>query len=378
MPWNKVEPMVQRKELLEELLLPGANISASCKAHNISRKTAYKWLNRYKDGALSTLSDHSKARHSQPMKTAERIEKIIVNTHEQYPYWGARKLRNFLINETVETVLPSVATITRILSRYNCKVIRNNKSKPATIRFEKLAPNDLWQMDFKGSFMLHTHRCYPLTILDDHSRYSIGLKACENEKGEAVKAYLIGCFKRFGIPKQINVDNGNPWGKSDLESYTKLAMWLVKQGVRISHSSPYHPQTNGKLERFHRTLKLEVLHDKMYKDNADIQKTFFQWQHTYNYLRPHDALGGQPPCSRYQMSPREYSDIPRQYEYDPESIVRKVLSPNGIIKFKGNAYRVGKALCGEHVAIKETAENNVFSIFFMDLFIKKLELSKEL
>lgn len=366
--------MAQRAELIEELLLPGSNVSAVCRAYGISRKTAYKWLKRYEHGDLSTLKDQSKARHNQPSKTDDVMERLIIETHHQYPYWGPRKLRNFLLNQGADKGLPSVTTFSRILSRYGCKVIKNNKSKPARIRFERSQPNDLWQMDFKGSFMLRRHRCYPLTILDDYSRFSVGLQACKNERADIVKTCLIHCFKRFGLPKQINVDNGNPWGKSDLESYTKLAVWLIKQDVRITHSSPYHPQTNGKDERFHRTLKLEVLHERQYRDCKAIQRVFDAWQHVYNYLRPHDALNGQPPVTRYQVSSREYSDVPRKYTYDKGEVVRKVQAPSGLFCFKGKKYRAGKSLSGEYVAIKETAKENVFCVFFMDTLIKKFEL----
>ena len=126
--------------------------------------------------------------------------------------------------------------------------MKNFKSKPATIRFERSEPNELWQMDFKGSFMTILHRCYPLNILDDCSRFSIGLKACEHERLKPVKDCLIICFKTFGLPYQINADNGNPWGSSDLDSFTQFAVWLIKLGIRLSHSAPFHPQTKGKAE----------------------------------------------------------------------------------------------------------------------------------
>lgn len=374
MPWNKVELMSQRKELIEKLLLPGANISSICQQAGISRKTAYKWLKRYTPEDLSSLQDQSRARHKQSHKTKDKIEQKIIKAHEEYPYWGPRKLRDLFINEGKIKDIPSVTTFARILSRNNCTVIKNNKSAPANTRFERDEPNDLWQMDFKGSFMLDTHRCYPLTILDDHSRFSIGLEACRNEKSETVKEHLTKCFKLYGLPNQINVDNGNPWGSSDLESYTKLAVWLIKQDVRLTHSAPYHPQTNGKDERFHRTLKLEVLHQRKYKNSRDIQKAFSNWRHIYNYVRPHNALGGKPPYSRYKASGREYSDIPRRYVYDEGEIVRKVRGPAGIFSFKGQVYKASKALCGEYVAIKETANENVYCIFFMDTLIKRFEI----
>lgn len=374
MPWNKVGVVDQRRELIEEILLGTSTITDICKARGLSCKTAYKWLGRYHQKGLCGLEDESRARNTQGSKTQDEMEKMITRTHTEHPYWGPRKLRNLLLNTGV-TDLPCVTTVARILERNNCEVIKNNRSHPAVKRFEREKPNSLWQMDFKGSFMLNTHRCYPLTILDDHSRFSIALKACRDEQTHTVKQRLIEIFERYGLPDQINVDNGNPWGKSDLESYTRLAIWLIKLDVKLSHSAPYHPQTNGKDERFHRTLKLEVLHEKKYRDEHEIQYAFDEWQHMYNFIRPHDALNGQPPSKRYYSSERLYSEKGRNFEYDSNDIVRKVQNGNGIFAFKGKHYRAGKALGGEYIAIKETSESDVFSIFFMDTFVRKFSVS---
>lgn len=374
MPWNKVEPVMQRKELMEKLLLPGVNVRALCAEYNVSRKTLYKWLARYKAAGLEGLADRSKSPKTHPNKITRELEALILKTHKLYPYWGPRKLRQVLINETGRLDIPAVSTVARALKRQGCQVINNLKSSPAKIRFERSEPNDLWQMDFKGSFMTKAHRCYPLTILDDHSRYSIGLQACKNEQGETVKSRLIQCFRVFGLPSQINVDNGNPWGSTDLESPTALSIWLAKQDIKLSHSAPYHPQTNGKDERFHRTLKLEVLHDRSYKSCHEIQEVFDRWQHIYNYKRPHSALDGKPPACRYATSKRLYNEQLKPVEYDLGEVVRKVCLVNGLIRFKGRRFRVGKGLCGEYIAIREADDPDEYSIFFKDLFIKKISL----
>ena len=377
MPWKQVEPMLQRKELIEKLLLRGANVSALCEEQGISRKTAYKWLARYREAGLNGLKDKSKAPRHSPYQTDQHLEALIIETHKAYPYWGPRKLRHFLLNEHTDVILPAVSTFSRVLRREGCEVIKNNRSAPATKRFERKEANELWQMDFKGSFMTQLHRCYPLTIIDDYSRYSIGLNACRNERRETVKTHLIHCFKTFGLPKQMNVDNGSPWGSADLESVTTLAVWLMKCGVRLSHSSPYHPQTNGKDERFHRTLKLELLHNNSYRNCSDIQRAFDEWRHLYNYKRPHDALEGKPPCDRYVESSRRFSDKPMSVEYDSSEVVRKV-HLSGMMRFKGKRYRVGKGLSGEYVVVRETDREDEYSIFFMDLLIKKITTARSL
>lgn len=375
MPWQRVELMEQRRALVEQLLLPNANVNDVCQKFNVSRKTAYKWLNRYrKDSNLSSLKSRSTARKNQPQQASPEVEEKIISAHMTYPCWGPRKLKAFLANTSPEITWPSSTTFHRVLKRNNCHVITSQKSKPATKRFEREHPNSLWQMDFKGSFMTEVERCYPLTILDDFSRHSIELSACKNEQYMTVKHYLSSCFERYGLPDQINVDNGNPWGLSSGYGKSKLFIWLIKCGVRMSYSAPFHPQTNGKDERFHRTLKLEVLHNTLYKSCRDIQKAFDDWQHTYNHIRPHDALSGQPPSSRYQPSKRKFTGQLLEPNYDADTIVRRPCRNNGLFGFKGKRYRAGKGLGGELIGLKETAEPGVLSLFFMDTLIKKINL----
>lgn len=376
MPWNKVELMAQRMDFIDKLLLPGVNVTEFCAKANISRKTAYKWLNRYRISGLEGLNDKKRIPHISPLKIDNQTEYLIIQTHEDHPYWGPRKLRHYLKNKKDSLEIPSASTFARVLKRNDCQVLTLQKSASAKIRFEKEQPNDLWQMDFKGSFLTQLERCHPLTILDDHSRYSIGLFACINEKQETVKKHLISCFRLYGKPKQINVDNGSPWGDSALKSDTWIVIWLLKHGVRVSHSSAYHPQTNGKDERFHRTLKLEVLHNRMYYSCMKLQETFDHWRHEYNYSRPHEALNGNVPSSRYKPSEEEYIEKEIDPEYDEGDIVRKVDTVNGIFRFKGRRFHGGKALQGERIALKETEETNKYSVFFMDYYIKTINLDE--
>lgn len=375
LPWNEESVMCQRQRLIEQLLLADVNVSEVCNTFKISRKTAYKWLSRYREGGLLSLNNRSKEPHIQPNKITDDLEKRIVMLHHEHPYWGPRKLRDYLLHVQEMTNLPSHTSFARVLKRNHCDVIKSNKSKPARIRFERKQPNDLWQMDFKGSFMTENKRCYPLTILDDCSRFSISLTACENETSILVKHHLTAIFMEFGLPSQINVDNGNPWGSADLTSYTSLQIWLMKQGIKITHSAPFHPQTNGKDERFHRTLKLEVLHQRNYKAN-EIQDVFNAWKHKYNYERPHEALNGKTPSHIYRISSIPFSEKPIDFEYT-DGTVKKIHSTNGTFRFKGERFNAGKGLNGEYIAIKETDKSDEFAVFFMDNFIKKVKLDSK-
>lgn len=372
LPWSEESVMSQRQRLIEQLLLPNANVSELCNTFNVSRKTAYKWLSRYRSGGFSSLSDRSKTPEAHPQKVSSEMEELIVTLHRANPYWGPRKLRAHLLYVKNRSDVPTHTTFGRVLKRHNCQVLTSNKSKPATSRFEREHPNDLWQMDFKGSFMTEDKRCYPLTILDDCSRFSISLTACERETSSVVKEHLTHAFQEFGLPNQINVDNGNPWGSADLISHTSLQIWLMKQGIKITHSAPFHPQTNGKDERFHRTLKLEVLHQKSYK-KKEIQEVFNAWRHKYNYERPHEALKGRTPSHRYHVSSKRFSETPIPFEYE-DGVVRKVHKTNGTFCFKGRRFKAGKGFDDEYIAIKETDIADEFSVFFMHNFIKKVKL----
>jgi hypothetical protein len=168
------------------------------------------------------------------------------------------------------------------------------------IRFEHAAPNDLWQMDFKGHVALRAGRLHPLTVLDDHSRFSVALSACADQTTETVKARLITAFRRYGLPWRIATDNGPPWGDGGRNDFTLLTVWLIETGITMSHSRPCHPQTLGKDERFHRSLKAEALQGPPFADLAEAQHAFDQWRHVYNAQRPHDALA----CRSIATKPR--------------------------------------------------------------------------
>src|ERR1043165_2442643 len=175
----------------------------------------------------------------------------------------------------------------------------------------------------KGFIETGQGRCYPLTMLDDHSRFAQILKACTNERTETVKAHLIESFRRFGLPRQMSMDNGNPWGTPWGDRHTHLTAWLIRLGVRVSHARPLHPQTNGKEERFHRTLKAELLGTRWFSTLDELQREFDRWRGIYKHERPHEAIGLEVPASRYVASPRSYPEQLPPIVYDSTDIVRK-------------------------------------------------------
>jgi hypothetical protein len=218
-------------------------------------------------------------------------------------------------------------------------------------------------MDFKGHFDIGRGRCHPLTVLDDHSRYALGIEACGDELGATARERLTAVFRRYGLPDAMLMDNGPPWSDPGGGSHTAFTVWLMRLGVRVAHGRPYHPQTQGKDERFHRTLKAEVLNGRHFVDLAQCQRAFESWRHVYNHHRPHQALDLARPDERYRHSPRSFPDTLPPIDYGPDDNVRKA-DKNGDIAFNQCRIRLGKPFRGECVALRAAGEDGVFSIHF--------------
>lgn len=370
MPWREVSLMDQRIEFVMLAGQPGANRRELCRRFGISARVAYKWLGRSCAGG-DWASDRSRRPHRSPGRTVDAIEAAVLRVRDAHPAWGARKIHRYLERDGLEP--PAASTIHAILARHGR--IEPPARSAAHCRFEHPAPNLVWQMDFKGEFPLRDRRwCHPLTVVDDHSRYAVCLQACANEQSPTVRGHLERTFGRYGLPDAFLVDNGAPWGDGPNRSWTRLGVWLLKLGIDVIHSRPYHPQTRGKNERFHRTLKAEVLAMQTFRGFDQVQSAFDRWRHVYNHDRPHEALGQEVPASRYRPSRRS---MPRQLpepEYLPGDVVRTVGTTKGYVSFKGRLWRVGDAFCGERVALRPLAGDGEFGIFFGSRQIASLDL----
>lgn len=374
MPWNIVTCMSQKEEFIK-LSESGYNISELCRRYGISRKTGYKWLRRFSEDGILGLEERSRKPLSSPSKTNPLMEEAILSLRLQQPFWGGRKLKAYL-ERNGHTEVPSPSTISNILKRH-ALINEYPSSRTAHYRrFEHEAPNRLWQMDFKGYFYMENRKqCHPLDILDDHSRYLLSLTACANQQKDTVKAILEDVFRRYGIPDRINIDNGSPWGNTNVGvKFTKMALWLIKHGVKVSYSRFYHPQTNGKIERMHRTLKQEVINNHYYKNLADVQKSFDNWKYIYNHKRPHEALDMEVPIDRYKPSYRSYKDKVDEYEYSDEFKLFRV-DNRGRIRFCKKEIFTSTALAGEIVGVIPTEKEGKLKLFFRNQFIMNLDLS---
>lgn len=373
MPWKDVLIMDQRREVVLLAGRPGANKRELARRWGIAPKTLYKWLDRYEEFGEAGLADRSRRPRSSPERTPVELERRVLTLHEENPYWGARKLRELMKGEVPE--LPARSTVHEILRRHDCLIGGKAEAEQGPFkRFEHPHPNDLWQMDFKGYVRNERGLCHPLTVLDDHSRFSLCLAACNDEQYPTVQKQLIATFKHYGLPLRMTMDNGPPWGGgNDGLGYTMLTVWLLQLGIRVSHSRPRHPQTQGKDERFHRTLKVELLQHRRFIDNVDAQSHFDGFRDRYNTKRPHEALGMAVPISRYQASQTPYPEVLPVVEYLSADKVYKVDS-SACITVKGYRVKIGKAFIGQRIALRPTNQDGLFGIWFSRFDIGQLDL----
>jgi transposase InsO family protein len=347
-------------EFVAEVLAGEKNISQICREYEITRKTGYKWLERARAG--ERLSNKRRGPPVPGNKTAESTENLIVDARFAHPAWGARKLKKHLENQGFEG-LPAQSTICEILKRNGLVSPEDSASHTPHVRFEKAYPNQMWQTDFKGDFgLLNEQRCHALTALDDHSRYALCLEAKDNQRFEGVHASFLRLFNEHGLPESILCDNGSPWGDNKSGSITQFDVWMMLLDILPIHIRPYRPQTQGKEERFHRTLKEEVLKRQAFADIPCVQKRFDQWRNEYNHERPHHALDLNTPGSRYRPSPRSLPKTLQYPEYDMGKNLRRV-NYKGYIVVNRHRYYLTEALAGKLLEIKPLAGDDIALCF---------------
>lgn len=372
MPWRETTQVATREEFVRLALADDSNVSLLCERFGISRKTGYKWMAVYRSQGRSGLADRSRRPHHSPRRVAVEIEQAILQHAERYPAWGARKLQRLLARDRPE--VPSVSTVQAVLKRHGRVCTASTEKNVGLSRFEHPQPNDLWQMDFKCSIACRPHKAHALTVVDDHSRFNICLRACADQQTETVQRALTDSFRTYGMPYRMTMDNGSPWGDSSTGNHTRLTIWLMKLGIRVSHSRPYHPQTQGKDERFHRTLNVEVLQHRHFDSIPHMQRVFDHWRPIYNTVRPHEGIGLLTPIDRYSASHRVFPETLPGVEYDTTDIVRKV-SPRHTISYMGKSFFVGHAFTGEYVAVRRSTDNCTIKVFFGTHLLRTFDLS---
>jgi transposase InsO family protein len=374
MPWREVSVMEERREFVRLALQECANVRELCRAFGISPPVAYKWLERWRAGDVE-LADRSRRPLTNPGRSSAALEAAVLAERDAHPAWGARKIASRLAMRGLAP--PAVSTVHAILQRHDRITPAAAGASAALGRFERPAPNDLWQMDFKGWIRLSGGgRCHPLTVIDDHSRFAACLQACADQQGTTVQEHLVASFRRYGLPDAIFVDNGSPWGDAGGSRWTRLGVWLLKLGVELIYSRPYHPQGRGKNERFHRTLAAEVFALQRFDDLAQAQRAFDRWREIYNFERPHEALDQKPPASRYARSRRSMPRRLPEVEYDDGDILRTVPRSKDYVSFKGRSWKVPQAFRGERVAIRPLNTDGKYGVFFASRQIATIDLTQ--
>lgn len=352
MPWKETCAMDERRDFVLAVLRQEASVSELCRHWGISRKTGYKWLERYEKLGGSGLSDASHAPHNCPHRLDEAQIEGIVRLRSRHPSWGPKKLQAWLRQHRPSLIWPATSTIGELLHAHGLSVPRRRRPRvaPGAPFGAVSSANEVWTVDFKGWFRTADgERCDPLTLQDAHSRYLLRCQAVKRTDTVCVWPIFDAAFREYGLPLRMRSDNGPPFATTAMGGLSRLAIRLIKAGIVPERIEPGKPQQNGRHERFHLTLKRETASPPAATGPAQ-QRRFNSFCKIYNEERPHEALGQTPPAQHYAPSPRRYSGRLREPEYPNNTEIRRVRH-NGEIKWRGDTLYVGQVLCGEPVGL---------------------------
>ena len=367
MPWECKTVEDQRREFAQAAMYC-KNFSALCREFGITRRTGLKWKERYT--ACQLLTDRSRKPHTTPTRTPEEVELLILAVRAENPGWGAKTIHRVLERRGCQN-LPCVKTVNNILHRYGCISPEESQKRQPYTSFEKERCNVMWQTDFKGEFrMKDNNYCYPLTILDDHSRYSLRI-APRLSTANVVIPVFTEVFQQYGMPDSILSDNGAQFA-GFRKGYTQFEKWLIDLDILPIHGRIKHPQTQGKIERFHRTMKHELLNHTEIADIEDAQTKFRLWQDKYNNLRPHEALGMKTPGEVYEPSQRQYESKVKEFEYGGEHHVLKVNSW-GYVRFNGWQVYLSETMANQYIEFRTSSDGETFAACYRNFKIAEFD-----
>jgi transposase InsO family protein len=370
MPWLNTQPMDQKIAFITGALdAARGQFSGLCREFRISRKTGYKWLRRYRAAqSMTALQEGSRRPHRSPTRLNASVEDRIIAL--RWPDgWGARKIAHLLWEEGLRV---SVATVHRTLLRRSA-VHRIDQHSPAPTRFERPFPNDLFQADFKGPMGRAGARDEPLTVLDDHSRFALGVFALRDHRVEGVQECFVRVFERYGMPRQLLMDHGTPWWNNrNGWGLSRLSVFFIQHNIDLVFSRVGHPQTQGKIERFHRTLGRSMSHQGPPEHWEQWQGRYDGFVERYNQVRPHEALAMARPAQRYQPSPRRYSAPVANWIY-PAGLEVRTLDGAGNVCVAGRRYFISEALIHQPVALERVGQQVL--VRFRHMYIRELNLA---
>jgi len=375
MSWKASDPMSERVKFIGLFNGGQRTVSGLCREFGISRKTAYKWAQRFEQEGLQGLQEHSRAPHEMPWETAPEIQELLLAARKRHPTWGPRKLKAWLEDSDDHLELPAPSTIGDLLKRQGLIHPRRRRLKrpvpKSPFGIQILEPNQEWDVDFKGEFRLGDGGyCFPLTLSDAFSRYLLEVRALEGTAGARTRPFFERAFRDFGLPWTIRSDNGTPFASTGLGRLSALSVWWIKLGIRPVRGRPHHPQDNGRHERMHRTLKAETTRPPAFESRGQ-QRRFDDFRKEYNDERPHEALGQCPPARIYRVSSRPFPRRIAEVEYPGHYEIRKVAS-GGIFTWHTQAVFVGHSLIGERIGLREV-EDGLWRVCFADVELGVLD-----
>ncbi|MEP8672885.1 DDE-type integrase/transposase/recombinase [Enterobacter hormaechei] len=356
MPWTETRPM-QRLDFIRACHAGTGSFSALCRLFGISRKTGYKWLQRFDPSDLSSLSGRSRAPHSRSRTVPDDIAGQLTALRQKHPDWGPKKLRMWLLNHHVDFTVPAASTIGDILKREGLVPDKKRKRRtpgnrqPLTIISEN---NQVWSADFKGKFRLLSRKyCHPFTLTDNHSRYLLSCRGTDRESEPFVRQCLTDAFLEYGLPEVLRTDNGQPFAGTGIAGLSRLAVWLIKLGIRPERIRKGHPEENGRHERMHRSLKSAVKQGNTFMTMEEQQRWFSDYREEFNYERPHEALAGATPGTVWQPSGRHWDGRVPEYAYPEGGTVYRVKSRGTLYMGKKGTVFLSEALTDEYIMLEE-------------------------
>jgi putative transposase len=357
MPWKEACVGTERTKFIAELMEKKESFAETCRRFGISRRSGYKWVERFNGGGPAGLEDRPHVALHQEQRTAVEVVEAVLACRREHRLWGPKKIKGWLQDHRSELAVPAVSTIGEMLKRHG--MVRVKRYRPRvpvtqTALGHAVYANDIWAIDFKGNFLLlDKSRCYPLTVTDQASRFLLTCYAMSKPRMEPVKEQLKRVFSEFGLPNKMRSDNGPPFASIGAGGLSALSVWWIRLGIELERIEPGHPEQNGQHERFHRTLKDETTP----KANcAEQQRAFDQFRGCFNNERPHEALGQKPPAQFYSVSQRSYPTLEKSPEYDAGQSVRWIDSTGGL-KWKGKRLPLAGFLANEPVGIEQTRED---------------------
>jgi putative transposase len=366
MPWREMSPMEQRLEFVRECESDLFTMTELAAQYGISRKTAYKWLERYHADGAAGLVDHSRRPRRQPTATDPELLEALLAVRRRHPRWGPKKLLAIVRRGDPDASWPARATVAALLKRQGLIRPRRRGSRPPQVTGRPLPaatrPNEVWTTDFKGEFRTGDGvYCYPLTVRDGFSRFVLRCDGFLARSATATQRRFACAFREYGLPERIRSDNGGPFASPALAGLSQLSVWWIRLGIMPERIAPGHPEQNGSHEQFHSVLKAETARPPA-PNCAAQQQRFRRFCHVYNEERPHEALQDQPPAGHYEPSRRSMPARLPSVDYPGHMEVRLV-SSNGCLSWKGAPLFVATPLAGEHVAFEEVGDG-VWTMYF--------------